>query len=442
MTTTIVARAEKTTQTSTVPRNSYTRVAFASFIGTAVEFYDFYIFGLATALFIGPLFFPTSSPEAQSLLSFLTFGVAFIARPVGSAVFGHFGDRIGRKTTLVASLLIMGISTTLIGFLPTFHSVGFLAPVLLCILRFGQGLGLGGEWGGAALLATENAPKGRRALFGMFPQLGPPVGFIASCGIFIVIEQTLAPEAVNSWGWRIPFILSSVLVMIGLYVRMSIIESPAFQKLEKNDERVHVPFVEMCSKHLKMLVLGSMSMVACYTLFFIITVFSLQYGTATTGLYTRTEYLAMLSIAVIFMAIASPISAMLSDHYGRRPILLLSYFIIITAGILFGSAVVSANPFWTTVYLSFGLFAMGFNFAPMGAFLPEIFPTNIRYTGASMTYNLGGILGGSLPPLAITYFMGFEKGIYYVGYYLAAVAVVSFLAVFFVKETKHVDMMD
>lgn len=423
------------------PMNSYSRVAIASFIGTAVEFYDFYIFGLATALFIGPLFFPTSSPEAQSLLSFLTFGVAFIARPVGSALFGHFGDRIGRKITLVASLLIMGISTTLIGFLPTYSSAGFVAPLLLCILRFGQGLGLGGEWGGAALLATENAPKGRRALFGMFPQLGPPVGFITSCGIFIVIEQTLAPDAINSWGWRIPFILSSVLVIIGLYVRMSIIESPAFKKLEETDDRVHVPFVEMCTKHLKMLALGSISMVACYTLFFIITVFSLQYGTVTTGFYTRTEYLAMLSIAVIFMAIASPISATLADRYGRRPILLVSYFIIIAAGILFGSAVVSADPFWTTIYLSFGLFAMGFNFAPMGAFLPEIFPTNIRYTGASMTYNLGGILGGSLPPFAITYFMGFDSGIYYVGYYLAIVAVISFFSVYFVKETKDVDIM-
>lgn len=214
------------------------------------------------------------------------------------------------------------------------------------------------------------------------------------------------------------------------------------KNLKKNDERVHVPFLEMCTNHFKMLALGSISMIACYTLFFIITVFSLQYGTVTTGLYTRTEYLAMLSIAVIFMAVASPISAMLSDHYGRRPILLLSYFIIIAAGILFGSAVLSTNPFWTTVYLSFGLFAMGFNFAPMGAFLPEIFPTNIRYTGASMTYNLGGILGGSLPPFAITYFMGFDQGIYYVGYYLATVAVVSFLAVFFVKETKHIDMME
>ncbi|MHC5224777.1 MFS transporter [Ignatzschineria sp. LJL83] len=442
MTTTATSISERTeTSPPITQKNSYTRVAFASFIGTAVEFYDFYIFGLATALFIGPLFFPTSSPEAQSLLSFLTFGVAFIARPIGSAVFGHFGDRIGRKVTLVASLLIMGVSTTLIGFLPTFESIGFFAPIMLCIFRFGQGLGLGGEWGGAALLATENAPKGKRALFGMFPQLGPPVGFIASCGIFIVIEQTLTPDAVNSWGWRIPFILSSVLVMIGLYVRMSIFESPAFQKLEKNDERVSVPFVEMCKNHSKMLVLGSLSMVACYTLFFIITVFSLQFGTTTIALYTRTEYLTMLSIAIVFMAIASPISAVLSDRYGRRPILLVSYFIIIAAGILFGASVLSTNPIVTTAYLSFGLFAMGFNFAPMGAFLPEIFPTNIRYTGASMTYNLGGILGGSLPPFAITYFMGFEQGIYYVGYYLAAVAVMSFLAVYFVKETKNVNMM-
>ncbi len=440
------AQAEPLNQTqisvASTPKNSYSRVALASFIGTAVEFYDFYIFGLATALFIGPLFFPTSSPEAQSLLSFLTFGVAFIARPVGSALFGHFGDKIGRKTTLVASLLIMGISTTLIGFLPTYYTAGFIAPILLCILRFGQGLGLGGEWGGAALLATENAPEGKRALFGMFPQLGPPVGFLASCSIFIIIEQTLAPDAVTSWGWRIPFILSSVLVIIGLYVRMSIIESPAFQKLEENDEKVHVPLIEMCKNHIKMLALGSISMVASYTIFFIITVFSLQYGTVTTGLYTRTEYLMMLSIAIVFMAVASPISALLADRYGRRPTLLGSYFFIIAAGIFFGSAVTSNDQVLTTIYLAFGLFAMGFNFAPMGAFLPEIFPTNIRYTGASMTYNLGGILGGSLPPFAITYFMGFEKGIYYVGYYLAAVAIISFLSVFFIKETKNVDMMN
>ena len=424
------------------PRNSYVRVAFASFIGTAVEFYDFYIFGLATALFIGPLFFPSTNPEAQTLLTFLTFGVAFVARPVGSALFGHFGDRIGRKTTLVASLLIMGISTTLIGFLPTYYSIGFIAPILLCILRFGQGLGLGGEWGGAALLATENAPKGKRALFGMFPQLGPPIGFVAACGIFIAIEQMLTPEAVNSWGWRVPFILSSVLVIVGLYVRLSIIESPAFKKIEKAEKQVQIPLMEMFTKHTKMLAVGSISMVACYTLFFIITVFSLQYGTVTTHVYTRTEYLVMLSIAVMFMAIASPISALLCDRYGRKPILLLSYFIIMAAGLLFGMSVTSGNVVWTTVYLSFGLFAMGFNFAPMGAFLSEIFPTQVRYTGASMTYNLGGILGGSLPPFAITYLMGFEKGIYYVGYYLAVVGIVSFIAITFSKETKDIDLMD
>ena len=424
------------------PTNSYTRVAFASFIGTAVEFYDFYIFGLATALFIGPLFFPSTSPEAQSLLAFLTFGVAFVARPVGSAIFGHFGDRIGRKTTLVASLLIMGVSTTLIGFLPTYYSIGFMAPILLCLLRFGQGLGLGGEWGGAALLATENAPKGKRALFGMFPQLGPPVGFLAACGIFIFIEQTLSSQAINSWGWRVPFILSAVLVIVGLYVRLSIIESPAFKKLEKTNDRAQVPLFEMCSKHMRMLVLGSVSMVACYTIFFIITVFSLQYGTVTTGAYSRTEYLVMLSIAVVFMAVASPISAMLCDRYGRKPIFIISYFIIIAAGLVFGSAILSGSAVLTTLYLAFGLFAMGFNFAPMGAFLPEIFPTNVRYTGASMTYNLGGILGGSVPPFIITYLMGFEKGIDYVGYYLAVVAVISMIAILMTKETRHVDLMN
>ncbi len=229
------------------PTNSTARVATASIIGTAIEFYDFYIYATAAALVIGPVFFPQTSGTAQMLASFLTFGIAFIARPLGSALFGHFGDRIGRKSTLVASLLLMGVCTTLIGLLPGYDSIGAWAPILLCVLRFGQGLGLGGEWGGAALLATENAPKGKRAWFGMFPQLGPSIGFLAANGLFLILAMSLSDEQFRSWGWRIPFILSAALVMVGLYARLKLHETPVFANAVAKEAPVKVPLVELFS---------------------------------------------------------------------------------------------------------------------------------------------------------------------------------------------------
>src|SRR5579862_838512 len=216
-------------QPNAAGQNKSSRIIFASFIGTAIEFYDFYVYATAAALVIGPVFFPHGSATAQALSAFVTFGIAFIARPIGSFLFGHFGDRIGRKSTLVASLLVMGISTTLIGFVPGYDSIGSLAPILLCVLRFGQGIGLGGEWGGAALLATENAPAGKRAWFGMFPQLGPPIGFFIANGLFLLLLFGLGESAFVSWAWRVPFLVSAVLVGIGLYVRVSISETPAFR---------------------------------------------------------------------------------------------------------------------------------------------------------------------------------------------------------------------
>ena len=215
-------------QAPATPVNSPARVATASFIGTAIEFYDFYVYATAAALVIGPVFFPSGSGTAQMLAAFLTFGIAFLARPLGSALFGHFGDRIGRKSTLVASLLLMGVSTTAIGVLPGYDSIGVWAPIILCLLRFGQGLGLGGEWGGAALLATENAPEGKRAWFGMFPQLGPSIGFLAANGLFLTLALVLSDEQFREWGWRIPFLLSAALVLVGLYVRLKLEESPVF----------------------------------------------------------------------------------------------------------------------------------------------------------------------------------------------------------------------
>src|SRR5450830_162975 len=291
------------------PTNSTARVATASIVGTAIEFYDFYIYATAAALVIGPVFFPQTSGTAQMLASFLTFGIAFIARPLGSALFGHFGDRVGRKSTLVASLLLMGVCTTLIGLLTGYDSIVAWALILLCVLRFGQGLGLGVVWGGAALLATENAPKGKRAWFGMFPQLGPSIGFLAANGLFLTLAMTLDDEQFRSWGWRIPFLLSAALVMVGLYVRLKLHETPVFANAIARQERVKVPLVELFSQYWAPTLLGAAAMVVCYALFYISTVFSLSYGTTTLAI-PRPQFLGMLCVAVIFMAAATPLSAL------------------------------------------------------------------------------------------------------------------------------------
>lgn len=427
--------------------NSMPKVAFASFIGTAVEFYDFYIYGLAAATFLGTLFFPSEDKGLQVMLAFLTFGIAFLARPIGSALFGHFGDKVGRKATLIGSLLIMGLSTTLIGFLPTYSQAGIIAPILLCIMRFGQGLGLGGEWGGAALLATENAPKGKRALFAMFPQIGPPIGFIVASAIFIFLIQHLSEEKMLAWGWRIPFILSIVLIALGLYVRLSIIESNAFRKMVEQRSQAKVPLLDIIKLHYKELILGSFSAMSCFTLFFLTTVYSLQYATTNQvwqihPLYSKIDYLYLLMIAIVFMGLASPVAAWLSEHFGRRPTLIGSGIVTIIIGLFFGQFMNSSHYYETLIFLSFSLFVMGILFTPLAAFLPEIFPTNVRYTGASITFSFGGILGGSLTPTVAVWLINHYQiqGIERVGWFLAASAVISIIAVLLLRETKHIEI--
>ncbi|KKB61312.1 MFS transporter [Robbsia andropogonis] len=419
-------------------KNSAARVIFASFIGTAIEFYDFYVYATAAALVIGPVFFPHGSTTAQALSSFVTFGIAFIARPIGAFFFGHFGDRIGRKSTLVASLLLMGLSTTLIGFLPGYDALGTLAPILLCLLRFGQGLGLGGEWGGAALLATENAPAGKRGWFGMFPQLGPSIGFLASNGLFFILALLLSDAQFKSWGWRIPFIVSAALVGLGLYVRLKIAETPAFAAALERQQRVRLPLFTLLGRHLGPVVLGSLTMVVCYTLFYLSTVFALSYGVGTLHLSRRT-FLGMLCIAVVFMAIATPISGWASDKYGRKPVLVVCTLVAFLAGFAMAPMLGSGQLLSIQLFLVMALFIMGATFAPMGALLPELFPTHVRYTGAGVAYNLGGILGGSLAPY-IAQVLAARGGLHWVGGYLSAAAVVSLLAVLCMRETHHADL--
>ena len=407
-------------------------IVLASLVGTTIEFYDFYIYGAAAALVIGQTFFPKSSAEAQALNAFLTFGIAFLARPVGSMLFGHFGDRIGRKSTLVASMLVMGLSTTLVGFLPGYTQAGVLAPWLLCLLRFGQGVGLGGEWGGAALLATENAPAGRRAWFGMFPQLGPPIGFFLANGVFLALLLGVGEANFVAWAWRIPFLLSAALVAIGLYVRVSITETPAFRAAMARHERVAVPLLEVLRGHWLPLLQGSLAIVVCYALFYISAVFALGYGVTSLHI-PRTTFLAMLCVAAVVMALATPLSARLADRFGRRPVLLTASAIAALVGFAL-PALLSGGELPALLFLCLALGVMGLTFAPLGALLPELFPTAVAYTGASVAYNLGGILGASLAPYLAQRLLEYG-GLSWVGYYLTLAAAISFASVASMSET-------
>jgi metabolite-proton symporter len=418
---------------------STTHIAFASFIGTAIEFYDFYIYAMAAALVIGQVFFPASDPATQSLNAFLTFGIAFIARPVGAIVFGHFGDRVGRKTTLAASLLLMGISTLLIGLLPGYDVLGIWAPILLCILRFGQGLGLGGEWGGAALLATEHAPKDKRAWFGMFPQLGPSVGFLLATLSYLALSVWLSDAQFKAWGWRLPFIASALLVVVGLYVRFRLTETPAFTTALEQNKTHAVPIKPLLKTHMRPVLLGALAMVVCYNLFYTATVFCLSYGTTYLGI-TRSDFLGMLCIAIVFMTVATPLSAKLSDCWGRRPVLLISSALAVLAGFTLSPLLASGAMLQVTVFLSLALFLMGATFAPMGAYLPEQFPVAVRYTGAGLAYQLGGILGASMAPY-ISQLLVSAGGLGWVGAYVSIAAAVSFIAVLLLGETWRSELL-
>jgi metabolite-proton symporter len=408
------------------------RIALASLVGTTIEFYDFYIFGTAAALVFGPMFFPKSAPETQTLNAYLTFGIAFLARPVGSFLFGHFGDRIGRKSTLVATMITMGLATTLIGALPSYANAGVLAPWALAALRFLQGIGLGGEWGGAALIAVENAPEGKRAWYGMFPQLGPPIGFLIATGLFLLLLVGFGEAAFIDWAWRVPFLLSAVLVAIGLYVRVSLEETPAFKALDE-DQRAAVPLTTILRDHLAPLIQGSLAIVVCYALFYISVVYTLGYGVRVLGI-PRTTFLGLLCGAIVFMAVATPISAALADRFGRRPVLMTFAVVAILVGLAM-PRLMAGGYFGVFAFLALALGAMGLTFAPLGALLPELFPVPVRYTGAASAYNLGGILGASFAP-SLAQVLEARGGVAWVGYYIAVAGVISFLAVMSMRETK------
>lgn len=402
---------------------SHRRVLAASLVGTAVEFYDFYIYATAASLVFPHLFFPASSGSAQLLQSYATFAVAFFARPVGAAFFGHFGDRIGRKSTLVASLMMMGGSTLLIAFLPTYAMVGWVAPALLCLLRFGQGFGLGGEWGGAALLAVENAPPGWRARFGMFPQLGAPVGFIAANGLFLLLGVVLPQEDFQAWGWRLPFLASAILVGLGLWIRLRIGETPAFQKVLAADEPSHVPMAEVVKRHAGALVGGTFAVVACFAIFYLSTAFALGYGTTALG-YSRETFLGVQLGAIVFLAVGIVAAGCWSDVASPRRVLIAGCGGTVAVGLAMGAMMGAGSLTLTWAWLSLALLAMGFVYGPLGAFLPSLFPPRVRYSGASMAFNIGGIVGGGLAPIAAQA-LADRGGLAPVGFYLVAAGALS-----------------
>lgn len=408
------------------------RVLAASLIGTAVEFYDFYIYATAASLVFGPLFFPASSPSAQLLASYASLSVAFIARPLGSLVFGHFGDRIGRKSTLVASLLIMGGSTLAVAFLPTYAMAGWIAPFLLCLLRFGQGFGLGGEWGGAALLAVENAPPGWRARFGMFPQLGAPVGFIAANGLFLILGAILSPEQFQAWGWRLPFLGSAALVGVGLWIRLKLTETAAFQAAAQEAPPAHVPVAELMRTHAREVIGGTFAVVACFALFYLTTAFSLGYGVTALG-YGRQLFLGVLLIAILFMAAGIVWAGYWSDASNPRRVLVAGSVLTIVAGAALAPMMGSGSLLLIGVFLSLALVVMGLVYGPLGAWLPSLFPARVRYTGASIAFNVGGVIGGGMTP-AIAQALATHGGLKLVGLYLAGAGAISLIALLPLKK--------
>ena len=431
-------------------RDSVKTLIAASMVGTAIEFYDFYAYGTAAANYFPKVFFgDTTNPTVALLASLLTFAIAFIARPLGSLVFGHFGDRMGRKTTLVVSLLTMGIATFLIGCLPTYNQWGVAAVAVLCLCRFVQGIGLGGEWSGAALVATENAPEDKRALYGSFPELGAPIGFFLSNGSYFLLETFNDNDAMLAWGWRVPFLLSSILVIVGLVVRVQMEETPIFRMAQEQKKVVKSPLTEVFKKSWKEVIQATFLVAVTYTLFYTLATWSLAWGTKTVEQgggnlgFTNQEYLLMLMIAVCVFAAFIVISCVNADKFGRKRVIIISSCCLIAFALLFpfllDPAVVGQRNFATNLlFLCIGFALMGTAFGPIGAFLPELFDANVRYSGSGIGYNLAAIVGAAFVPTIATW-LSHHWGVHSVGLYLGVMALCCLIAVLSCKETKNVD---
>ena len=430
-------------------RNDPFKVALASMVGTAIEFFDYYIYAAAAVLVFNTQFFHSGDPLSDDLLSLSTLALAFFARPIGSALFGHFGDKIGRKKTLVASLVLMGGSTVIIGLLPTYSQIGIWAPILLCICRVGQGIGLGGEWGGAALVATENAPEGKRAWYGTFPQLGAPIGLFVANATFFLVSYFWGQQSLVEWAWRIPFISSLALVLVGLYVRLTLHESHVFIEAEEKGKKLKAPVSVVFTKHFKPMVIGTFIMVATYSLFYIMTAFAQAYSRTLSTLseagypmglgIPANTFTGLLLISAIVFAIFISISGLYADKIGRRKWLIWTTVSILIFALCMPLFLGNGTPTSVFAFLVIGMALMGMTFGPMAALLPELFPTEVRYSGASLAYNIASIIGATIAAM-ISLKINALYGLMGVGIYLAINAFLTLLALLASKETKNVDL--
>lgn len=430
-------------------RNDPLKVALASMVGTAIEFFDYYIYAAAAVLVFNTQFFHSGDPLSDDLLSLSTLALAFFARPIGSALFGHFGDKIGRKKTLVASLVLMGGSTVVIGLLPTYSQIGIWAPILLCICRVGQGIGLGGEWGGAALVATENAPEGKRAWYGTFPQLGAPIGLFVANATFFLVSYFWGQQALVEWAWRIPFVSSLALVLVGLYVRLTLHESHVFVEAEEKGKKLKAPVSVVFTKHFKPMVIGTFIMVATYSLFYIMTAFAQAYSRTPATLseagypmglgIPANTFTGLLLMSAIVFAICISISGLYADKIGRRKWLIWTTVSILIFALCIPLFLGNGTPTSVFAFLVIGMALMGMTFGPMAALLPELFPTEVRYSGASLAYNIASIIGATIAAM-ISLKINALYGLMGVGIYLAINAFLTLLALLASKETKNVDL--
>lgn len=441
-----------------VPKARLRRVAMASSIGTTIEFYDFFIYGTAAALVFPTIFFSDMSPAVATLASFATFAVAFFARPVGAILFGHFGDRIGRKRTLVWTLLIMGAATVAIGLLPGSETgvfglfpngIGTLAPVLLVAMRFLQGFAVGGEWAGATLLTAEYAPKGKRGLYAMFPQLGPAFAFFLSSGTFLLFtlvagDTKNADSAFMTIGWRIPFLMSALLVLVGLWVRLSVEETPVFTEVRKRAmaeiHRTKLPFLDAIRFQWKEILIAGGALASLFSLFYMGTAFLTNYATKNLG-FERSTVLTMGMIAAVFFGVSIAASAVYSDRIGRRKVIMASCALaVVWALVLFPILDTRSLPMYALGLIG-TLVIFGIAYGPAGAALPELFHERYRYTGAGLGYNLAGIFGGAVPPLLAARLVA-DGRVLWVGVMLAALSAVSVVCCYLMVETKDHDIVE
>ena len=411
------------------------RIAIASMTGTVIEFYDFFIYGTAAALVFNKVFFPSLGAAAGTALALATFGVAFVARPFGSVLFGHFGDRLGRKRTLVTTLLLMGLSTLAIGLLPTTGAIGVAAPILLVVLRILQGLAVGGEWAGATLLTAENSPAKARGRYALFPQLGPSLAFALASATFLLTALTMSTEAFLAWGWRVPFIASVVLVAVGLYVRLAITETAAFTAHRGTSTvTTRMPVAEVLSRQTKQVLLGAGSTMAVFAFFYIGVTYLTTYGTQQLEL-PRTTVLAMGIVGGLVFAGTTIAGAILSDRVGRRRMIIIGNALAVVAGLV-AFPILDIGTGWAFgLGLSVVLGVVGVAYGPQGAQLPELFPTRYRYTGAGMAYNLAGVLGGGVVPLIATALVATFASSFAIGLLLAGLSLVSLLCTLALPDT-------